>query len=303
MSKIAKLQIIEDLRSVWKHEERDFSQWLIREENLQILAEELGIDIIEPESEVNVGPFSVDIKAETENGKVVIIENQLEKTDHDHLGKIITYASGLEAEYIVWLVKRAREEHRKAIDWLNENTNSDINFFLSEVKLYKIGDSLPAPKFEIVANPNNWSKSVKTAQKNDLAPREVKRLDFWQKFIDHTDIMNGRKPPKSHWFNIYIGSSDYHISFLTSKQNPKGAAVEFYIKTDEIYNELLQFESEIKAGISNRVWFNNKPTGGQIIIQTNKSIYDNEKHWPEIFDFYTEYYNKFKDIIPGYINY
>jgi len=301
MSKIAKLEIITDLRSVWKHEERGFSKWLIQDENLDILADELKISIIEPESEVSVGPFSVDIKAETEEGKTVIIENQLEKTDHDHLGKIITYASGLEAEYIIWLVREAREEHRKAVDWLNENTNEDINFFLLEVKLYKIGDSLPAPKFEIVANPNNWSKSVKAVQKNSLAPRHTKRIDFWQKFIDYSSVFSNRKPTKNHWFIASIGSSKYYISLLTSKQNPKGAAVEFTIKTDEGYELLLENESQIKSLISDDIYFNQKSKGGQVVIQTTKSIVDDESHWDEIFDFYIEYYNKFKETLPKYV--
>ncbi len=245
MSKIAKLQLITDLRSVWPHEEKDFSRWLIQDENLEILAEELQISILEPENEASVGPFSVDIKAETEEGKTVIIENQLEKTDHDHLGKIITYASGLEAEYIIWLVKEAREEHRKAIDWLNENTNEDINFFLIEVKLYKIGDSLPAPKFEIVANPNNWSKSVKATQKDNLAPRHLRRIKFWQSFVDYSGLLTNRKIPKDHWFTASIGSSNYHISFLTSKQKPSGAAVEFNMKKDEDYERLLTHKHEL----------------------------------------------------------
>lgn len=115
-------------------------------------------------TEANVGRFNVDILAEEEgSGRKIIIENQLESTDHDHLGKIITYASGYDAEIIVWVVKDAREEHKSAIDWLNEHTDEKIGFFLVQIQAWKIGNSAPAPKFNIVASPNEWAKTTKSS--------------------------------------------------------------------------------------------------------------------------------------------
>lgn len=160
--KLGKLEQITDLRSVWKHEAKDFTPWLAKEENLEILSEAVGIDIVVEEQESNVGDFSVDLFATEEGtGRRIIIENQLEETNHDHLGKIITYASGKEAEVIIWIVRKARDEHKQAIEWLNQHTDDKFEFFLIEIELWKINDSEPAPKFNIVERPNTWAKAMK----------------------------------------------------------------------------------------------------------------------------------------------
>ena len=156
---------IDDLRSVWPHEAHDFSKWLAKEENLTLLSETIGIDIVLEELESAVGGFNVDLYATEEGtGRKIIIENQLEDTNHDHLGKIITYASGKGAEVIVWIVKRARDEHRLAVEWLNQHTDSNIGIFLLEIELWQINDSPYAPKFNIVERPNDWAKSVKAVE-------------------------------------------------------------------------------------------------------------------------------------------
>jgi len=130
MMKLGKLEQITDLRSVWKHEAKDFTPWLAKEENLEILSEAVGIDIVVEEQESNVGDFSVDLFATEEGtGRRIIIENQLEETNHNHLGKIITYASGKEAEVIIWIVRKARDEHKQAIEWLNQHTDDKFEFF------------------------------------------------------------------------------------------------------------------------------------------------------------------------------
>ena len=114
------------------------------------------------ETESAVGSFNVDIFAAEEGGtgRKIIIENQLEETNHDHLGKIITYASGKGAEVVIWIVKRARDEHKQAVEWLNQHTDKNIGFFLLEIELWKINDSLPAPKFNVVERPNDWAKTM-----------------------------------------------------------------------------------------------------------------------------------------------
>ncbi|KPA62509.1 hypothetical protein XK26_10405, partial [Streptococcus suis] len=119
-----------DVREIWKHEQYDFSEWLSRTENIELLSDEIGLTLTEIDKEVFVGSYRCDLVAIDETtGIKVIIENQLELTDHDHLGKIITYASGLDAEVVIWIVKKAREEHRSAIEWLNNNTTKNISFF------------------------------------------------------------------------------------------------------------------------------------------------------------------------------
>ncbi len=119
-----------DVRDLWTHEQYDFSNWLSQESNLEYLNEILGLTLTDVDKEVYVGSYRCDIVAKDEtSGIIVIIENQLEATNHDHLGKIITYASGLKANVVVWIVREAKEEHRAAIEWLNNNTNNDVNFF------------------------------------------------------------------------------------------------------------------------------------------------------------------------------
>ena len=150
-----------DLREVWQNEATDYTNWLANEENLRLLSDEIGIEIVLETTEASIGRFRVDILAKEEiTGRKIIIENQLEQTNHDHLGKIITYASGLDAEIIIWIVKDVREEHEKAVNWLNENTDEKINFFAIRMELWKIGDSQIAPKFHVISQPNDWSKDV-----------------------------------------------------------------------------------------------------------------------------------------------
>src|SRR3989339_408754 len=133
-----------DLRDVWGHEALDFTNWLAQQENLDALSEEIGVDIKLIKTEANVGKFSVDILAEEESsGRKIIIENQLEDTNHDHLGKIITYASGYDAEIIIWVVRDVREEHQKAIEWLNEHTDENISLKIMYEKMTRESDFKP----------------------------------------------------------------------------------------------------------------------------------------------------------------
>lgn len=145
-----------ELREEWKNESADFTSWLAQDENLQLLSDEIGIDISLVQTEASVGKFSVDILAEEENtGRKIVIENQLETTNHDHLGKIITYASGFDAEIVIWIVKDVRDEHKQAVDWLNDHTDDKINIFAIRNELWQIGDSPYAPKFQVISKPND----------------------------------------------------------------------------------------------------------------------------------------------------
>ena len=168
-----------DLREAWKHEALDFTNWLAKEENLSLLGEEIGLEIDLIEKEANVGSFHVDILAE-ESGtdRKIVIENQLEYTNHDHLGKIITYASGYDAEIIIWIVKEVRSEHKQAIDWLNEHTDDNIHFFAIKMELWQIGDSELAPKFQIICKPNQWAKILKK-NPSEKTNTQLQRLEFW----------------------------------------------------------------------------------------------------------------------------
>ncbi len=159
MEELGRLKEITNIRDIWPDEARDFTPWLAQQDNIEILSEALGIDLSADDTEVSVGDFRADIIAyETDTDRKVLIENQLGDTDHDHLGKLITYASGTKADYVVWIVKRARDEHRAAVEWLNNHTDESVRFFLCEIKVFQIGASSKAPKFEVVEKPNDWVK-------------------------------------------------------------------------------------------------------------------------------------------------
>ena len=161
----------------------DFTPWLAEDDNLTLLADAVGLEITVDETESSVGDFNVDIYAtETGTDRKIIIENQLEDTNHDHLGKLITYASGKSADIVIWVVKRAREEHRSAIEWLNNHTDENIAFFLVEIKLYQIGSSDIAVKFEVVEKPNDWTKKIKRNTSN--SSKLQARYDYGVTFND-----------------------------------------------------------------------------------------------------------------------
>ena len=149
----------------------------------------LNLSLTDVETEKFVGNYRCDIICKDElTGKMVLIENQLEPTNHDHLGKIITYASGLDAAVVVWIVSSARDEHASAIEWLNKHTDDEISFFLLEVHAYRIGDSDPAPQFKIIEQPNDFVKTVKAVAKNtDLNESQKSRLEFWTQFNEVID--------------------------------------------------------------------------------------------------------------------
>lgn len=249
--KLGKLEEV-DIRELWKHEQYDFSEWLSKEENTEMLSDEIGLTLTEINKEVFVGSYRCDLVAIDETtGIKVIIENQLEATNHDHLGKIITYASGLDANIVIWIVKTAREEHRSAIEWLNNKTTKDISFFLIEIRAYKIGDSLPAPKFIIVEQPNDFVKTANiSTDSGKISKTQAARLDFWNKFNEILVLKNKpfnvRKATTDHWYDVALGTSEAHIAItLVNKINSIGVAV--YINDNkELFDKLYSFSKEIQ---------------------------------------------------------
>jgi hypothetical protein len=248
---IGKLEEV-DIRELWKHEQYDFSEWLSKKENIENLNEILGLTLVDISKETYVGSYRCDLFAKDETtGIKVIIENQLEMSNHDHLGKIITYASGLDAKVVVWIVKEAREEHRSAIEWLNNNTNSNINFFLIEIHAYKIGNSDNAPMFQVIEQPNDFIKNNKSINSNDTMNKsQSQRLEFWNQFnnvlVERGKPFNVRKATTDHWYNVAIGTSDAHIDItLVNKDSVIG--VELYITDNkEFFDKLYQRKDEIE---------------------------------------------------------
>lgn len=216
-----------DLRDIWETEATDFTPWLARPENLAELGNTLGIDLELEAQEKAVGPFRADILCkDLSSDSWVLVENQLERTDHGHLGQLLTYASGLQAVTIVWIAAKFTEEHRSTLDWLNKITDDSFRFFGLEVELWRIGDSLAAPKFNIVSKPNDWSRSVaraaRTIDDSELSEARQIQRRYWAAFAEVLDRVGGpvvtRRVPRPRAGMAYsIGRSGFHLGALMQR--------------------------------------------------------------------------------------
>ncbi len=219
------------LRELWKHEAQDFTSWL--SDNLDYLDEVTGLTLTFVEQEASAGDFSADLLAEDANGSLVIIENQLERTNHDHLGKLLTYMSNLDAKTAVWITSEPRPEHEKAIHWLNETLPADTAFYLIQVEAYRIEDSPPAPKFTVIAGPSEQSRQV-GAQRKEMVERHMLRLDFWRSLLERakakTSLHANISPSKDNWISKGAGKSglSYNYSILMN-----AGRVELFIDTGD----------------------------------------------------------------------
>ena len=306
MTNLGTLKEITDLRSIWPHEALNFTPWVA--ENVDLLADAVGLDITVDETESSVGDFNVDIYAsETGTDRKIIIENQLEDTNHDHLGKLITYASGKGADVVIWVVKHAREEHKAAVEWLNNHTDDKIGFFLCEIKLFQIGDSQIAPSFTVVERPNDWTKEIR--KKASANPTQQQRLEYWQAFNDYafsdanfSRIFNKRKPTTDHWMDFSIGSSACHIA-VSQIQKRKAVDVELYINDDkELFKSLFAHKDEIEKNMEMELEWKELPErkASRILIEKTVDL-DDRATWPEQFDYIMDTCIKMKRAFKRYL--
>jgi len=208
-----------ELREAWISESGDFTPWLAQAENIALLGEAIGIELEVESQEQSVGPFRADILCrDTTDRHYVLIENQLERTDHTHLGQLLTYAAGLDAVTIVWVAARFTEEHRAALDWLNRSTEQGIDFFGLEVELWRIGESPFAPKFNVVSKPNEWTRTVReqAASSGEPSANEQLHYDFWTQFHEYLTSRRSpvrvTRPSTSYWTNAPVGRSNFLLS-------------------------------------------------------------------------------------------
>ncbi|MFQ3548864.1 MAG: DUF4268 domain-containing protein [Armatimonadota bacterium] len=303
---LAKIEKVE-LREIWNHEAYDFTKWLAKEENLELLGDEIGIDISLEEVEANVGKFNVDILAKEENSeRKIIIENQLETTNHDHLGKIITYASGYDAEIIIWIVKDAREEHKKAIEWLNNHSDEKTNFFLIKIELWRIENSNPAPKFEILESPNEWKKTIKVTPPGDgITETKLKQLEFWTEFKKYVENKNKkiklRKPRPQYWYDIAIGRSDAFITLLANSRENFVVCGLYIVNNKNLFDYLNSKKIDIESEIGFSLETSYATKDSKII--TKKQIPDifNPKNYEEAFEWLYKNALLFKDVFSKYL--
>ncbi len=277
-----------DLRDVWPHEALDFTKWLAMDENLKLLSDAVGIELELLETESSVGAFNVDIYAqEAGTERKVIIENQLEDTNHDHLGKVITYAAGKGAEVVIWVVKRARDEHRQAIEWLNQHTDSELGFFLVEIELLQIGDSSPAPRFNVVEQPNEWTRTLRMSER--MSETERLRLAYWTKYYEiaeatpsFTAAYKPRKPSKNTWSTLGCGTSAYHFALIIRDKDEK-VGIELYAPDNKDVGHKAIDNAAVFAerlGLDAKPFDASKASGVRLWKEGCK-IAGNEGAWPE----------------------
>jgi hypothetical protein len=291
------------LRDIWKSEARDFTPWLGLPENLSLLGDTVGMDLELEKQEKEVGPFRADLLCKnTIDGSWVLIENQIEKTDHNHLGQILTYAAGLEAVAVIWIAEYFTDEHRAALDWLNEITQGKFVFFGLEMEVWKIGGSAPAPKFNIVSKPNEWSKEVQTsAAAGELTESKRLQLKFWtayREYMKTASTIRCQKPAPQNWINHPLGRSGAHFtsvaSLFDSAKNVFGGEnrVELVLDGSEskewfslLEGEKPTIEKEVGSALT---WHNPMDARmSRIYIRQTADIQD-ESDWPRQFNWLRE---------------
>lgn len=287
-----------DLREVWLREDTDFTPWLGSQENLELLGDTLGIELELEAQEKNVGPFRADLlcRDTADEDHLILVENQLARTDHGHLGQLLTYAAGLKAVTIVWIAERFTDEHRAALDWLNEITSEEVQFFGLEVQLWRIGISPVAPKFQVVSRPNEWVRSVSGASRRfeSSEPTETARLAqaFWRQFFEKLESRRGPlrtiEAPTRRYVHFPIGRSGFHLGAAMNTQDHRlGVRLTLKGRLNKVhFKMLLENKEEIEAAAGEPLFWDEKPGKKQagIAIRWKGADPQDESKWPEYQD-------------------
>lgn len=286
------------LRDAWPDETQHFTPWLAAPENLALLGETLNIELEPGSTEESVGDFSADIVCtESSSGATVLIENQLEQTNHVHIGQVLTYAAGLDAVTVVWIAKAFREEHRAALDWFNQITNDRYRFFGVEIGLVKIGNSDPAPTFTVVAKPNDWSRVVRRRAASNLANSDLNHLhyQFWNELCSHVkenniDIRLGH-PNSDNWIGGRIG---LHGAWLNAVrlQRPKSLRVKVHFRDQQFSSACLAALDAHKTEIESELGLQLIWDDARISITTPKDPRDQDD-WPSQIEWFADMLQKF----------
>lgn len=299
MQQFASLEA-QDVREYWEHEAREFTPWLadqIRAEQVSELEDALGLDLEVLQEEKSVGRYSVDILAEVvDDNRKVIIENQLDPSDHDHLGKSLAYASGIDADIIVWIAPQFYDEHRDAIQWLNQNSREGVDLFAIRLEVWRIGESDPAVRLNPIAEPSEWREK---AQRSDEELSDIKKLqeEFWTQFRDRLKESNtrlsARKPKPQHWYNNPIGKGGMHLAFILNSRDNEIRS-ELIIKDDaQAYQDLAEDREEINAQLDRElVWIEPEETRAdkqrsRIMFRKDADIEDTDR-WEEYQEWFIE---------------
>jgi hypothetical protein len=301
------LQKIENIREILPREDSDFTPWIA--DNLYKINNQLGLDLELLEQEAICGKYRLDIKAkDTSDDSIAIIENQYGYTDHDHLGKLLTYASGFEAKHIIWITEEYNDEHRSAIDWLNEISHEDISFFLLQVELVKINNSDIASNFKVICKPNDWSKTLKDKIKGQYSEKGEFLINYWSNLKEYAKdnnykfINNLRKPSAKTWSILSISTPLAHLS-MNSVQNK--VFVNFYINEDkELFNYLFENKHEIESKLNNKniIWDYSEGKKKSEILIENKNFNYKSQNQEDVYKWLLDTLDDMNNVFPEYIN-
>lgn len=290
-------------RKKWNSESSDFTPWLAQ--NIKTLNESLGLELEVENTEVAVGPYSADILAkDTSTGKYVVIENQLEKTNHDHLGKALTYASVLDASIIIWVATTFTEEHQKALDWLNDHTTDEISFYGVQVELWQIDDSKAAVKLNVLSRPNEAVRlAAKTKASEVLSENRKFQFEFWSKFRDKLaktkKIPSLQTPRPQYWFDVSLGKTNIHLS-NTCNTDINTVGVRVYIRhhiADTMLPYLISKKNEIENAIGAVLQWDPNPSNiDKVIALQHATDFSSQTKVEEALDWMVEYTVKFREI-------
>ena len=292
-----------NLRDYWEREDTEFTPWLAQEENIVLLGDTIGLELEVQEQEASVGPFRADILCRNAgDNSLVLIENQLEVTDHKHLGQLFTYAAGLDAVTVIWIAKQFTEEHRAALDWLNRITHDHFHFFGVEIELYRINTSPPAPRFSIVSKPNDWVKSATESIRNPGAytPGQKLQMGYWKALGEYMRAQDSpRKPPTpypSNWMGYGIGRVGFGLLIFINIRDGRVVVGLFVDGQDAIaHYHLLQAEqAAIESELGYTLEWEEKPgaKNSSITIRLDGDTRD-ESQWPQFFEWTLEKMNDF----------
>ncbi len=277
------------LREVWKHEALDFTTWL--ENSIDVLNEILDLNLVNAEREKAAGTFSVDLVAEDDTGNPVVIENQLEKSNHDHLGKLITYLTAIGARTAIWIVSDPRPEHVTAISWLNES--SSASFYLVKVEAIKIGESEPAPLLTLIVGPSEEGREVGKTKK-EMAERYKIRHRFWSQLLEcaksQTKLHANISPSEHNWIGTSAGKKGLLLNYSVTKHE---TSVELYIdrgkeseeENQQVFDKFVESKEAIEETFGDSLEW--QQLEGKRACRIKKQITvggyrDEEDKWPEI---------------------
>jgi hypothetical protein len=271
------------LRDAWPTEYGHFTPWLARPENLRLLSEALGLgELKDQQIEVPIGDFRIDILAVDSEGDAVIIENQLEQTDHGHFGQLLTYLAGQEGKAsLIWIAETFRDEHRAVIDWLNRNTSEEFSFYGAELELWRIGNSSPAPRFQLVAKPNLWTENVREAAREmadpELAERHRIRMAYWQSFAEFLRVQKStfaiRRPIRTAVYRFSMGRPGFRLLSRISIR-AQLASVGLTLSRDADrgrYHTLLEERDAIEAEFGEPLTWDERPTTRRSFISVART--------------------------------